>query len=407
MPAKKCRICFNNLKKIIDLGKIALVGDFVLKKKRHKTYRITLNHCKVCKHLQIAEYINPKKLFKKYLWETGVSSTNTILIDNLIHSLKKYKISSKSKVFEIACNDGTLLSLFKKKIKCKVLGIDPANLKLKNLKKNIIKDFFNYKKSIQVKKKYGQFDFIIARNVIAHLTNPNNVMQGVEKLLNKKGVFIIEVPHLLNIIKKNQYDNIFHEHIGFHSLKSIIDLCKNFNLKVIDVDLIQSQGGSLRCYIVKNESKLKIEKKINIILKKETKSGLFNQSKLKNFSKKIKTHKKLFFKLIKNLHMSQKKISVYGASGKGMALMQYCNLNGKFISNIFDKSKIKINRYSPGFNIKVIDRKLLNVNSTDILVLLAWNLKNEIIKQENFFLKNGGKLVLPFPQPKIISYKNI
>ena len=87
--------------------------------------------------------------------------------------------------------------------------------------------------------------------------------------------------------------------------------------------------------------------------------------------------------------------------------MQYCNLNDKFISNIFDKSKIKINRYSPGFNIKVIDRKLLNVNSTDILVLLAWNLKNEIIKQENFFLKNGGKLVLPFPQPKIISYKNI
>ena len=145
-------------------------------------------------------------------------------------------------------------------MKCFAAGIDPAkNLINKNKVKNIIRipDYFDRKTSQKIKLKLGNFDYIIARNVLAHVRNPNEIFKGVFNILSTNGIFIVEFPSLLNIIKYNQYDNIFHEHIGFHSLKSILDLCKLNNLKLINVDNVSSQGGSLRCYITTKNSKLK------------------------------------------------------------------------------------------------------------------------------------------------------
>ena len=250
-----CRICKNKLIKIIKFRNISLVGNFYRKKNNLKKYKISLNFCKICKHVQISEIINPDLLFKNYLWETGVSKTNINLIKNFVEKLKKLKIKKNSKILEIASNDGSLLDKVKKKFNCSVLGIDPAKNLVKNKKKNfsIITDYFNYRSSVKIKKKFENFDCIIARNVVAHVKNPNEIFKGVENILKKKGQFIIEVPHLYNILKLNQYDNVFHEHIGFHSLKSIIDLSLRSNLKVFNVEKIDSQGGSIRCYICKKK----------------------------------------------------------------------------------------------------------------------------------------------------------
>ena len=182
------------------------------------------------------------------MWETGVSRSNLFLLNDLLKKLKKSDINKNSKILEIASNDGSFLKILKKQFKSFVVGIDPAqNLAKKaNAEKNFtINKFFDFKLSNKIKKKYSKFHFIFARNVIAHLSKPNEIFKGVENLLSENGVFILEVPHLLNIIKQNQYDNIFHEHIGFHSLKSIIDLCKRNKLQVLDVDLINSQGARL------------------------------------------------------------------------------------------------------------------------------------------------------------------
>ena len=249
-----CRICGGALEKIIDFGKIALVGNFEKKLKKSKKFKISLNFCKVCKHVQISEIIKPNLLFKNYLWETGVSKSNIFLIKDLIKKIKKYNIKKKSKILEIACNDGSFLNLIRKKFKCSVVGVDPAqNLKKKLRKQRIpsIIDYFNLKLSYQIKKKYKLFDFIFARNVIAHVPDPNEIFCGVNNLLNENGIFVIEVPHLENIYKQNQYDNVFHEHVGFHSLKSVIDLSYKNELKVFNIEKINSQGGSIRCYICK------------------------------------------------------------------------------------------------------------------------------------------------------------
>lgn len=402
---KNCRICNGKLSLIINFGKISLVGNFRKKKKNLKRYKISLNFCTNCFHIQIREIINPNKIFKNYLWETGVSKSNLFIIDKLINDLKRLKLNKSSKVLEIASNDGTLINRIKDKIKCYVVGVDPAkNLNKINLEKFTIRisAFFNLKNSISLKKKYSTFNYIIARNVIAHVENPNEIFSGAEKILSDNGIFVVEVPHLLNIFKYNQYDNIFHEHIGFHSLKSIIDLCKKNNLKIFDVKLIDSQGGSIRCFICKKSLKQKISRKVSKVLKIEKNANLFKKRNIINFKYKIKDHSKKMNHLIKNLKIKNKNISVYGASGKGLALLQICKINEKLIDYVFDKSKLKQNCYTPGTNIKILNPRFILTKKVDYLLILSWNIKNEIINQENLFYQKGGKFVVPFPKPKIL-----
>tara|TARA_B100000035_G_scaffold76581_1_gene63812 strand:- start:3431 stop:4414 length:984 start_codon:yes stop_codon:yes gene_type:complete len=327
------------------------------------------------------------------------------LIKIFINKLSKSKINKNSKILEIASNDGSLLDFVKKKFKCFVIGIDPAKNLIKNRKRNFttIVDYFDYNKSIKIKKKFENFDFIIARNVVAHVKNPNEIFKGVENILKQKGQFVLEVPHLYNIFKFNQYDNIFHEHIGFHSLKSIIELSERNNLKVFNVEKIDSQGGSIRCYICKKNNPLKVSQKIKLILREETQLGLYSSSQLKSFKNKIISHISDMQSLIKKIKNMKKRISVYGASGKGQALLQYCNLNNKTIDFVFDKSKLKQNCFTPGTLIKIKHPKDIKKTKTHYLLILSWNIKNEIMKQENNFLKNGGKFIIPFPRPRVIN----
>ncbi len=402
----KCRICDSKIKKIIDFGKIALVGNFLKKKGNQKKYKISLNYCVSCKHVQISEKLNPNLLFKNYLWETGISESNIHILKELLQKLKKLGINKKSKILEIASNDGSFIKILKEKFDCFVIGVDPAkNLAKKANKKSIftINNFFNYKLSCSIKGKYNKFDYIFARNVIAHINEPNNIFRGIDNLLKDDGIFILEVPHLLNIFNKNQYDNIFHEHIGFHSLKSIQDLCKVNNLKVFDVDKIDSQGGSIRCFISKSTSTQLVSKKISLISKIEKKSNLFLNSNLKMFKNKILNHIESLHELISSLKKKKKKVSVYGASGKGQALLQFSKMDNNMIDFVFDKSKLKQGLFTPGTNIEIKNPKYISRKNVDYLLILSWNIKKEIIQQEKKFLKQGGKFIIPFPQPKIIN----
>ena len=405
---KKCRICDNQLISILNFKKVALSGDCLKKNKlkKQKKYPLSIGVCKKCKHLQIQNIVNPKKLFNHYEWETGVSKSNINLISSLLKSLnKKFNLSNKSKVFEIASNDGSLLKETRNKYKSLVLGIDPAKNLLKVSKRNKIKtivDFFSYKKSKNIKIEYGLFDFCIARNVIAHTPNPNNIFKGISNLMHNKSIFVIEVPHLESIFKDNQYDNMFHEHIGFHSIKSIKDLCIKNDLKIVNVDKIDSQGGSIRCYISKKTSKIKINKRIDFFSNKEKKIGLFKLKTWIDFSNKVNDHKKKLNSFLTKLKREKNSISAYGASGKGHLLLQVCNIGNDYLDNVYDKSKLKQGKYTPGTHIKIIDPKYIDATKIDYLLLLSWNLAKEISKQEKRYLKNKGKIIVPFPNPHIL-----
>ena len=397
---KKCRICNHRLQNIISFKKISLVGNFFKKEGDSKKFPISLNFCKKCKHVQIAEIINPKKLFTDYLWQTSVSKTNFLLFNELIKQYRKF-LTKKTKVLEIACNDGSFLKYLQKKIDCFLLGIDPAkNIFKENKKIKFLNSFFNVSSSKTLGKKYGKFDIIFARNVLAHVTDPNEIFKGVKNLLSKKGIFVIEVPHLLPILKNIQYDNIFHEHQGFHSLKSISDLCKKNGLTVSNVKEINSQGGSIRCEIINEEKN--VNSKIKKFINYEFKNRLFDTKYLRSFKYKILSHNKAMYNFLYNLKNRNNKISVYGASGKGQALMQFCNINYKLIDKVYDKSNLKKGRFTPGTNIKINLSKYIDRKNIDYLLLLSWNLKSEIMSQEKVFFKQGGKFIIPFPKPRII-----
>jgi len=245
----KCRICRKEVKKILYFGKVALAGNFLKKNliRKEKKYNLTLTICKSCSHVQIKEKINPDLLFKKYLWETRISKTNLNLIKDLDKNLRKIsKMKGKSKILEIASNDGSLLSYFKSRYNLEVLGVDPAqNLAQKANMQGIktLPKYFNSRCANLIRKNFGKYNFIFARNVIAHVIDPNEIFKGVRNVLKEKGFFIVEFPSLLNIYKYLQYDNVFHEHVGFHSLKSINDLSLKNDLRVVDMDFVASQGG--------------------------------------------------------------------------------------------------------------------------------------------------------------------
>ncbi len=385
---------------------MALVNDFK-KKGINRKYKISLSFCSRCKHVQIPNLLNPKILFQNYIWETGVSKTNNNIIIDLIKKLKKFNLNKNSQILDIASNDGILLKLFKEKTGCKALGVDPArNLAKKANQKGLrtLAMFFDFNLSQKMKKKFGNFDFITARNVIAHVLNPNQIFKGVSHLLSDNGIFIVEVPHLLNILKDNQYDNIYHEHIGFHSLKSLMDLAKRNNLIAFKVEIIDSQGGSLRCFLKKKSNRsLKVHNSIVNILDSEKRNKLFNNKNLKNYRLRINNHKKELLDFLVKLKNKGKKISVYGASGRGQSLLQFCKISNKLINFAYDKSKLKQNKKTPGTYIPVKNPKKIYSSKIDYLLILSWNLKKEIINQEKRFRDKGGKFIVPFPNPKIIN----
>jgi SAM-dependent methyltransferase len=406
MIKTKCRICeHENFVNVVDYKTVNLSGNFFNynKAKNDKKYSLKLIICKKCKHLQINNNLNPSLLFNHYVWKTSDSATNISLINNFLNDLVKMKLISKNtKALEIASNDGTLLKIMHNSFKNFCVGVEPAkNLKNEYTKKiSVLTNFFSLKLSKKIKIKYNQFDLVIARNVIAHVKNPIDVFRGVNYILNSDGAFILEVPYLLYFFKENQYDNVFHEHNGFHSIKSINDLCISSNLFLNHISIIPSQGGSIRCYISKqnkNKSKLLLK-----YLSIEKRNKIYNLSSWLRFSNIVYKHKDKMYDLISEINNKGKSISVYGASGKGQVFLQFCNLDNKLIKKVYDKNKSKIGKFTPGTLIKIYDPKYILSDNPDFLLLTSWNIKEEIIKQEYKYIKSGGKIIVPFPNPKIL-----
>ena len=404
-----CRICKNKkLSLILDYKKVALSGSFLKKNnlRSEKKYDLKLLICNKCSHIQINNLINPDLLFKKYLWETGISESNNKLIQDLVNDLSKYKKrKSSKKIFEIASNDGTCLKILNKKYNASILGIDPAkNIVEKANINNIrtINNYFSYSFSKKIKKKFDFFDFCIARNVIAHVHDPVDIFNGVRNILKDTGFFVIEFPHLLNIFIDCQYDNVFHEHVGFHSLKSIDDICNITQMKIIDVKKINSQGGSLRVFISKN---LNLKKNISVkkILDEELDNKLTKTQSWIVFKKRVFENRNKIKKILENLKNKGKKISIYGASGKGQALLQFINSSKKFFDKVYDKSQLKQKLYTPGTHFLIDDPKKIYDDKPDYLFLCSWNLVDEIKKEQKKYIARGGRFIIPFPRPKIVS----
>jgi len=354
----------------------------------------------------LLDVVDKKHLFSNYHYFTSANKP-------IIEHFKKYaehihkKILEKKKnsfVVEIGSNDGTLLKQFKKN-KVNVLGIEPAKNLAQISRKSKIKTenkFFNQVLAKKIAKKQ-RADVVIANNVLGHVDNLDEFIVGIKKLLKNDGVFVFEVPHALNLIKKLEFDTIYHEHISYFSIIPLSNWLEKYELEIFNVEKQKVHGGTIRVYVSKKNNFAK-NNSVENIKNCERKYGITKITTYRNFSKKIYNIKTNLRKKISNLKNNNKIIFGYGASAKGNVLLNFCEIDSNILDFVTDTTKIKQGKFTPGTKIKIIDPKNRpNKSSKMIALLLAWNYKTTIIENEKKFLRNGGKFLIPIPRPRIIA----
>jgi SAM-dependent methyltransferase len=402
---KECRLCKSKLKKIINIGPQPLANQF-FKKRIFKKFPLNLTKCLNCNFFQLQESFNTNFLFSKYNYYSPendeVTKHHLFIIDKIS---KNKRINSNSKILEIGSNNCTFLDLLKFKFKCFVLGIDPAkNLKSICESKNIITEAieFNYQSSLNIKKKYGEFDFIILRHVFAHIHDLRKIIKGLSNLIKKDGTIYIENAYALNTFQNNEFDQIYHEHMSYISIKPLINFFMTEQINIYDAFKSKIHGGSISIFLTKNKNK-KISKRLKIILNEE--KILYKNKFINKFVKDTRKNKNIFIKYIKKISKNKKIIATYGASAKGNTLLNYYKLDHKMIKYAFDNTSIKINKYLPGSGIKVVSSESNLKYKCDYIIVTAWNFLKTIVNKEIIFLKNGGKFIVPNPL-RIVTIKN-
>ena len=396
---RKVCICKNKLKQKINFGNLPLINNYTIKKNLKK-YPTIISQCQNCLLIQLKYSVPDKLLFpNNYSYLSGNSEEK---INNFISILAKIKKTSKKKnpqILDIGSNDGSFLEIVKKKYP-KVLGVEPTNTARNAIKKgiNTIKKSLNFKLAKKILNKYSKFDFIIASNFFAQTNNLKEILKSIKLILDKKGLLIVEVQYLYELLLQKGFDSFHHEHVAYYTLSSITKLLEKYNLYVFDAEKLKVHGGMLRVYISLN--KKPITKKMKKILASENDRNIINKIKNLNLFR-IKFSNKLN-KFFYNLKKKGKKIYGIGAAPRACVMLNSANLTKNEIDLVGEVSKsLKCNKYVPGTNIMVKNEKKIIKDKPDYVVILAWHLKRRII---NLLSKKGykGNFIIPLPILKVI-----
>jgi SAM-dependent methyltransferase len=392
----KCRHCKSFLyKKILDLGTTSPSNAYLKNKdirRKENLYPLRLYVCENCFLVQIHDFVRSEDLFTaEYAYFSSSSKTflkyTTEFVKKIIND---FKLDKNSFVIEIASNDGYLLKNFlAKKIPC--LGIEPTKstfLASKKLKINAINDFFSSKLADNLSIGNKKADIVIANNVYAHIPDINDFTIGIKKILKKNGVVTLEFHHVLNLIKYNLFDIVYHEHFSYLSLGVVNKIFRKFNLKVFDVKKIIVHGGSLRVYGCHADDPRNIKKSVTKILKEEIDYGLNNINTYNYLQKNAEKVKNELVRFLKKQKSDNKKVIAYGAAAKGNTLLNFCNIKSDLIEFVCDISHSKKNKYLPKSHIPIKSPLILNKINFDFILILPWNLKKEIIQQLSSIKKN-------------------
>ena len=402
---QKCRICSSkNLKMVLDLGEQPPANSFIDQNQLNSTefkFPLRLFWCSDCFLVQLLDIVDKEYLFKNYFYMTSASKPIVDHFKKYAQDVYKEFLEGKNDQFvvEIGSNDGSLLSEFKK-LGTSILGIEPAtNLSnLANQSSITTKNtFFSSQLSKEIIKSHHA-SVVVANNVIAHVEDLHDLMEGIQILIGNDGIFIFEVPYLLDLIKKLEFDTIYHEHLSYFSILPLLKLVKQFGLEIFDIRKQSVHGGTLRIFVSQKDN-YPINNSVNVFLNEEHKLGLDKIEFYHKFSTNVEELKKNLLKLLTQLKKENKSLLGYGAPAKGNVLLNYCGIDTNFLDYIVDTTPLKQGKYTPGMHIPIIPPK--NLKNTDVALLLAWNYESEILLKEKIFRENGGKFLIPLPKPII------
>ena len=404
-----CRLCKSS--KIVSVLKLASTppaNAFVSKdecKIEQKKYPLQLFFCESCNHVQLTDIVDPAELFKNYVYVSGTSSVFVNHFRNYAQDIiAKYRPSKKNFILDIGSNDGTLLKFFKE-LGYSVLGIDPAKEIAKKATLDgveTINDFFNMETSRKIKDKYQNASLITANNVFAHCDDLSGITDAVSNLLSIDGIFVFEVSYLVDVYQKTLFDTIYHEHLSYHSVLPLIDFFERKNMTLIDIERINTHGGSIRCVVKNRLDKTKIKASVKKLVDLENSLSFNKSDTFKNFSNQIKVRKQELKSLLIKLKSDKKNIAGFGAPAKATTLMYEFGLDSDILDFIVDDSPLKQGLYSPGLHIPVFSSSYIEIFKPDYLLILAWNFSESIIKNNKKFLESGGKFIIPLPTVEVI-----
>ena len=397
-----CRICNSKkLKKYLDLGSQPLANSFLKKKdfKLEKRYPLELLFCKKCSLSQLSVVVDPKLIFNKYDYLSSSSKALSNHYNILVNGLeKKYNLKNNSTVVDIGCNDGVLLCNYSKKIN-NLIGVEPSNAykKIKDKRIKVINKFFNKETANYYLKKFEKAKLITITNVLAHVDKANDLIQNIKLILDDNGKLIIEVPYILDMLNKGTFDLVYHEHLSYFSINSIKHLLERNNLKIINLKKINfgASGPSLRIHATHKNNKLKESKIIEKLISLENKKKIKDYQTYLRFKEKVKKNINKLRKKLLVLHNAGNKLACYTAPAKGNTLLNALNLGEEIFSFVTENNPRKLNKFTPGTHLKIVNDKEIIDSKIKFALLLSWNYKSFFLKNSNF-IKYGGKFLYPF-----------
>lgn len=413
-PNNTCRFCQgNNLVKILDFGNVPLAGAFLKKTDFHNEqyYPLDIYFCNECYLIQVGHVVSSDILFKeKYFFFSSAIST-------LVEHFKEFaqdvyrrflKLKHQPIVLEIGCNDGVLLKPLSR-LGVRTIGVDPATTVVNKIDSEeiaIYNDCFTEKLADRIKSKYGKLDSVLSSYSFAHIDDMVDVMRGIKVLLKDAGIFIFEIYYLGTLIDEMQYDMIYHEHMSYYSLKTLMLFLKRFNMEIFDVEYIPGvRSGTVRFYSRNiNQRPENISPAVTKMIQYEKERGFDNKAIFSRYAKKVAETKEQLVTLLDQLKSEGKTIIGYGASGRGTTIMNYCGIDGRYLDYVVDDASAKHGFYTPGTHLPIKSWDYISVAGTpDYIVLFAWAFTDEVINKRREYLKRGGKFIIPLPEVKIIA----
>ena len=405
----KCRHCGNKLTNILcDLQTCPLSNAMVREEMINfpETYfPLKVFVCDKCWLVQVDEIEKAENIFnEEYTYFSSFSKSWLAHSNDYVeYMMSNFKFNSDSLVVEVASNDGYLLQYFKEK-NIPVLGIEPTANTAKAAKEKGIESIIDFFGSELAKKELeGKSDLILGNNVLAHVPDINDFVKGIKIALKSDGINTFEFPHLCKMMEFNQFDTIYHEHFSYLSLTALKSVFEKQGLEFFDVQEIPTHGGSLRVFSKHIEDKTKqINISVESLLSKEKSLGVNTLAYYQGFQDKTEKIKDDLMTFLFNAKKDNKKVVAYGAAAKGNTLLNFCGIKGTdLISYVTDASPYKQNKYLPGSRIHVFHPAKILETQPDYVMILPWNLKEEISEQLSFIKSWGGKFIVAIPELKI------
>jgi 2-polyprenyl-3-methyl-5-hydroxy-6-metoxy-1,4-benzoquinol methylase len=410
MNLRECRFCGSALQHtFVDLGMSPLSNAYLRFEHLNQMEPFFPLHAHVCDRcflVQLQQFELPEKIFGDYAYFSSFSHTWLSHARGYAeHAIERFHLNRESLVVEVASNDGYLLQYFQQK-GIPVLGVEPArNVAEAAVKKGIptVSKFFGLETARELQAAGQQADLIVANNVLAHVPDIRDFVAGLKLALKPSGIVTVEFPDLFRLIAGNQFDTIYHEHFSYFSFSTAEEIFRKHGFRIFDVEEIPTHGGSLRLYACHEEvSSQRIECNVLQLREREVAAGMRDLKTYSGFGKSVRETKRSLLDVLIPLKREAKSVVGYGAPAKGNTLLNYCGIGKDFLDYTVDISPHKQNHFLPGTHIPIYSPERIRRTQPDYVLILPWNLRDEIIEQLADIRRWGGRFIIPIPRPEVV-----